>query len=170
MTPPNLPELPHIAIARSCLGQREIKGAKHNPFIAGLWPALGITWFNDDETPWCAAFGNYCLEKGGYKRLKAGLAARALAFKDYGVALDRPAYGCLAVKERSGGGHVTFVVGKDQHGNLMCLGGNQNDAVTIAPYKADAFVAFRWPGTYPLPGRFDLPLLKSDGRPVASEA
>ena len=161
-----LPELPWIAEARKHIGQREIKGAKHNPFIVGLWPAIGVTWFKDDETAWCAGYANYCLKKGGKPTLKPGVAARALAFKDYGVGLIKPAYGCLAGKERNGGGHVGFVVGRDQFGNLMILGGNQGDACKIAPFKESDFVAFRWPGTYPAAGRFELPLLSSDGRPV----
>lgn len=161
-----LPELPWIAHARRYIGQREVKGAKHNPWIVGLWPAIGITWFNDDETPWCAAFINNMLKLAGRPTIKPGLAARALAFKDYGVKLNAPAYGCIAVKERKGGGHVTFVVGRDQYGNLMCLGGNQNDSVKISPFKETDFVAFRWPSIYPHAERFKLPLLTSDGKPV----
>lgn len=30
---------------------------------------------------------------------------------------------------RDGGGHIAIVVGRDQHGNIMGLGGNQSDAV-----------------------------------------
>jgi alpha-D-ribose 1-methylphosphonate 5-triphosphate synthase subunit PhnG len=31
-----------------------------------------------------------------------------------GTKLAKPAYGCVAVKTRIGGGHVCFVVGKDK--------------------------------------------------------
>lgn len=48
-----LPELPWIAEARRHIGQREIKGTRHNPFIVGIWAATGVSWFLDDETP-CA--------------------------------------------------------------------------------------------------------------------
>jgi uncharacterized protein (TIGR02594 family) len=161
-----LPELSWIAFARQYIGQREIKGAKHNPWIVGLWPALGITWFNDDETPWCAGFANRMLQLAGLPTIKPGLAARALAFKEYGVKLNAPAYGAIAVKERQGGGHVGFVVGVDQYGNLMILGGNQGDSVKISPFKREDFVAFRWPSIYPNAERFKLPLLTSDGKPV----
>lgn len=161
-----LKELPWIEEARRHIGQKEIKGAKHNPFIAGLWPAIGVTWFSDDETPYCAAFIGYTLKKAGRPIIKPALVARALAWKDYGVKLDRPAYGCIGVKERNGGGHVTYIVGKDQFGNLMGLGANQNDQIKISPFKADSFVAYRWPSIYPDIGRFDLPLLTSDGRMV----
>ena len=33
--------------------------------------------------------------------------------------------------KRQGGGHIAIVVGRDQHGNLTCIGGNQGDEVTI---------------------------------------
>jgi hypothetical protein len=40
--------------------------------------------------------------------------------------------------KRQGGGHIAIVVGRrDQNGNLMCLGGNQEDAVNIKPFTAE---------------------------------
>lgn len=50
-----LPELAWIAEARRHIGQREIKGIKHNPFIVGIWASIGVSWFKDDEPPWCAS-------------------------------------------------------------------------------------------------------------------
>ena len=48
--------------------------------------------------------------------------------------LNNPAYGCIVVFSRAGGGHVGFLVGKDKQGNLMILGGNQSNAVNIKPF------------------------------------
>lgn len=164
-----LGELAWIAEARKHIGEREIKGTKHNPFIVGIWSAVGASWFKDDETPWCAGYVAYCLKKAGRPILGPATVARALAWADYGTKLIKPAYGCLAVKSRNGGGHVGFVVGKDAKGNLMILGGNQNDQVKISAYKATDFQHFRWPdkakgvGSVPDAGRFDLPVLNSDG-------
>jgi hypothetical protein len=59
------------------------------------------------------------------------------------------------------------VVGRDQHGNLMCLGGNQSDAVNIKPFPVTRPLSFRWPAGVPLPaniGAQSLPLVRSDGR------
>lgn len=159
-------ELPWIAEARKHIGQREIKGAKHNPFIVGLWTTTGVSWFLDDETPWCAGYVAYCLKMSGYPILGPAKVGRALAWADYGVKLHAPAYGCLAVKKRKGGGHVGFVVGRDQYGNLMILGGNQNDSVKISPFKEEDFEEFRWPSIYPSATRFKLPILTSDGKAV----
>ena len=43
---------------------------------------------------------------------------RALVWKDYRTKISRPAYGCLAVKSRQGGGHIGFVVGRFPDGRL----------------------------------------------------
>jgi len=161
-----LPELPWIAAARSKIGEREIKGTKHNPFIVGIWSAVGAGWFKDDETPWCAGFVAWSLKQAGKPILGPSKVAGAKNWAEYGVKINAPAYGCIAVKTRDGGGHVGFVVGKDQHGNLMVLGGNQGDMVKISPFKKSDFFAFRWPSIYPDAGRFNLPLLTSDGKMV----
>lgn len=164
------PELPWIAEARRHLGQRETPGNKHNPFIVGIWSAIGAGWFKDDETPWCAGFVAYCLKHAGRPILGPAQVGRALAWVDYGVKLDEPAYGCLAIKSRNGGGHVGFVVGRDEKGRLMVLGGNQDNSVSIAPYNQFVFQSFRWPSIYPTDQRFDLPVLQASGKPVMSEA
>ncbi len=163
-------ELPWIAEARKHIGQKEIKGAKHNPWIVGIWSAIGASWFKDDETPWCAGFVAYVLKKSGFKIIGPAKVARALAWSDYGVKLNAPAYGCLVTFSRNGGGHVGFVVGQDQHGNLMVLGGNQNDMVKISPFARSRVQAYRWPSVYPNADRFKLPVLSSDGRVSTNEA
>lgn len=162
----SLPELAWIAEARRYIGQREVKGIKHNPFIVGIWSSIGASWFRDDETPWCAGFVAYCLKVGGKPILKPAVVGRALAWLNYGVAIGRPAYGCLAVKSRQGGGHVGFVVGRTVGGHILILGGNQDDSVKISAYNPDVF-SFRWPGEAPLPGRYDLPVFK-DGAAAAA--
>lgn len=156
-----------LDIARGYLGVREINGPKHNSTILRFFDDIRAGWFNDDETPWCAAFVGACVEAAGIRSTRS---AAALSYLDFGLGLSRPAVGAIAVKKRKGGGHVTFVVGKDALGRLLCLGGNQNDAVTISPYPAPVFAAFRWPGIAPFPYRYDLPLLKADGQAMPSEA
>lgn len=159
-------ELAWIAEARKHIGQKEIKGAKHNPFIVGIWGFINAGWFRDDETPWCAGFVAYVLKKVGFPILSPAKVARALAWAEYGVPLGKPAYGAIAVKSRNGGGHVGFVVGKDQFGNIMLLGGNQGDMVKISPFKASEISHYRWPNIKPHPERYDLPVLTSDGKMV----
>lgn len=153
-----LKELDWIATGKQYVGLREVKGARHNPNIQMMLKYLGA-WWTDDETPWCGVFTAYCLKKNGITIPKHWY--RALDYKNYGHRLTKPAYGCIAIKTRKGGGHVCFVVGKTKDGRLVCLGGNQNDMVCYAVYKASDFDEFRWygRGTRPLEGRYDLPVL-----------
>ena len=157
--------------ARAYLGTREIKGPRHEPRILKWWAALKAP-FRDDETPWCGAFVGGVLEESGLPVQSGGAMARAWA--RYGVKLDKPAVGAIVVfwrgSPKGGSGHVGFVVGRDRYGNLMVLGGNQGDAVTIKPFSRDRVLAYRWPGVWPLAERFTLPLLDSDGRVSTDEA
>ena len=137
---------PWLRVARGYIGQHEIAGTKHNPAILRMWTRIRAP-FTDDETPWCAAFVGSCLEETGIRSTRS---AGALSYLQYGDRLEAPALGCIAVKQRYNaagklvGGHVTFVVGRDKSGNLWCLGGNQNDAVSISAYMPGVFRAFRW--------------------------
>jgi uncharacterized protein (TIGR02594 family) len=164
------PELSWVAEARSWIGTAEIKGIKHNPKIVGLWPAIGITWFKDDETPWCAGALTLWCKRSGVCLPAPAKPAAALSYLEYGTKLSKPAYGAIAVKKRKGGGHVGIVVGKYGDGRLGILGANQDDQVKVSPYKASDFETFRWPtGNWPNQTRYDLPLLNNAGRAVSSE-
>ncbi|EDR9795743.1 TIGR02594 family protein, partial [Salmonella enterica subsp. enterica serovar Zongo] len=59
--------------------------------------------------------------------------------------LLQPALGCVAVFTREGGGHVGFVVGQNEKGDLMVLGGNQSDAVNIRSFPRSRVSGYRWP-------------------------
>lgn len=132
-----------IELARARIGEREIKGPKHNNWIAGLWGALGATWFNTDETPWCGAFVAKCLHDAGRKILGPSEFPRALAWAKWGQPCE-PTVGAVVVFKRDGGGHVGFLVGESIT-NYYVLGGNQGDMVSIAPIAKNRAVAVRWP-------------------------
>lgn len=154
--------LPWIAEANKHIGLAEIPGVKHNPIIQN-WLIRLKAWWNDDETPWCGTFVAHCLKES--KRAIPKHWYRAKAYADYGTRLSKPAYGCLAVMSRQGGGHVGFVVGEvAKGGDLLILGGNQGNKVSIARFSRSRITAYVWPenenGTKstPLPGRYDLPI------------
>jgi uncharacterized protein (TIGR02594 family) len=160
-----------IATARKYLGERETKGPHHNPHIVKWWGKMGAP-FDDDETPWCGAFVGGVLAETGFKPVAGGASARAwLKLK---VKLDKPAVGAIVVfwrgKPKGPNGHVGFILGKDQHGNLMVLGGNQGDAVNIKPFGRHRVLGYRWPGIMPFPERFNLPVIGSDGKVSTNEA
>lgn len=140
----------YLKLARTFIGQREVPGLGVNAWIKNLWAGLsGGTWFwntygkDDSKLPWCGAFVAYCLKQTGLPH--AAKYASARAWETYGTALSKPKLGCIVVFTRSGGGHVGFVVGKDQRGFLQVLGGNQGDAVSIASFDPARVTAYRCP-------------------------
>ena len=160
------PELPWIAEARKYIGQREIKGASHNTLILSWLDKLKAWWKNDEE-PWCGVFAAQCLSSSNREIPKNWY--RAKEYLNCGTALSTPAYGCIVVFSRTGGGHVGFVVGKDKYENLMVLGGNQGDAVSIQAFSISRVAGYRWPADEkgkllkPTSYRYQLPVLKSNG-------
>lgn len=145
-------------------GLREIKGAKHNSTIVGWLKSLRA-WWSEDETPWCGTFVAHCLTVGGRAVPKNWF--RALAYKEYGSVLTKPAYGCIAMTQRKGGGHVFFVVGETENGDIVGYGGNQSDMVNLRVFPRNAIVGYRWPAqangvlSMPYKERYDLPKYKS---------
>lgn len=98
-------------------------------------------------TAWCAAFVNATLQQTGIQGTGSNMAR---SFMDWGQPVTQPQEGDLAVFSRgdpSGPyGHVGFFKGYDDQGNIMVLGGNQGDAVSIAPYSPDRLLGFRRAG------------------------
>ena len=169
-----LPELPWIKEARSLVGLREIVGPKHSPRILQWLVQLGAAW-NDDETPWCGTFVAHCLSTAGRPVPKHWYRAKAYA-EGYGTLLKKPAYGCVAVKSRVGGGHVFFVVGELEDGSLVGLGGNQGNQVSLARFSRDSVIAYVWPPhpngvpSVPSVDRYVLPQFGATVKDAPSEA
>ena len=136
----------YLTRARRDIGVREIKGPRHNARISQMLQRLGA-WWRDDETPWCAAYVGGVLERSGITSSRFESAA---SYLNWGVKLDKPAYGCVVVFSRDGGGHVGFVVGQQANGDLMVLGGNQSDAVNIRAFSTSRVSGYRWPKDIPV--------------------
>lgn len=158
---------PWLAEARRHIGLREIPGRQHNPVILGWLNALR-SWISDDETPWCGTFVAHCLRVSGAALPKHWYRARA--WLDWGRAIDHPEVGCIVVFERTGGGHVGFIVGRDARGRFMVLGGNQGNSVSIAPFDFTRALGFRWPSEFPAPRPAPLPMLSSSAASSSNEA
>ena len=159
-------KLDWIVEAEKHVGLAEIKGSEHNPEILQFWKDIKRGGIKTDEIPWCAAFVGACLERAGIPSTRF---EGALSYLEWGSNLTEPVYGCVVVFARMGGGHVGFVVGKDENGRLMVLGGNQADAVNIAPFERFRVVAYRWPKDVPV-GDEPLPLLSSSAVSSTNEA
>jgi uncharacterized protein (TIGR02594 family) len=142
-------KMKHIAAAVELYGILEATGTNNNPAILGWAKYLNkeaAGFYTEDFMPWCAVFVGYCLKQSGHQ-IPAGYdALRALKYASIGDPVDpgHAMFGDIAIKERSGGGHVTFIIGDDAS-HYHCLGGNQGDAVRIVRYPKAAFKYIRRP-------------------------
>jgi len=61
-------EFPYIPVAFAEFGIREIPGNHHNPRILEYIRSTDLAKYPSlpDETDWCAAFVNWCVEKVGF--------------------------------------------------------------------------------------------------------
>lgn len=132
-----------LSLAASQMGfsERDQKAALQDYLTTGganLDPAV---------TAWCAAFVNASLQQIGIQGTGSNMAR---SFMDWGQPVTQPQEGDVAVFSRgdpSGPyGHVGFFKGYDDQGNILVLGGNQGDAVSISPYSPDRLLGFRRAG------------------------
>jgi len=156
--------------ARKSIGVRETPGRKHTTAILRMWVQIKSA-FSDDETPWCAGFVGSALDAVGIRSTRS---ASARSYLQWGVWLEAPVPGCLVVFWRGAldgdSGHVAFVVGQDVNKRLLCLGGNQGDAVSIAPFDRKRVLGYRWPADEPLNRNSLLPVIVAGGQSSENEA
>ncbi len=152
-----------LGTARQELGQTEILGSQHNPRILEYLHTTG-SWWTTDETPWCSAFCNWVMIQSGIEGTNS---AAALSWRNWqgSVTLDRPAVGAIAVKTRAGGGHVGFVAGINAGGQIVILGGNQNDSVNYSAFSAN--FTYHFPTGYT--PDYSLPLLEVTNGTVSQQ-
>lgn len=96
------------------------------------------------QTAWCAAYVNATLAHHGMKGTGSNLAR---SFLQYGEKIDTPDEGDIVVfsrgKEGSGQGHVGFFKGYDDNGDILVLGGNQGDSVSVKAYDKKKLLGYR---------------------------
>lgn len=174
-----------LNLAESYIGHREnTSKTEHSQFVLemlnkmGSFNGEGLPWWRDDEQPWCGLFVGYCLGQSGMYVIKEWYRAREWAGEPM-TRLARPAVGAVAAMARQGGGHVAFVVGKDKSGNIMCIGGNQSNAVTLAAFDSKRIDGYFWPARREGKGfkkqephgtKYILPLIESSGGLSENEA
>ena len=164
-------ELPWIDEARKYIGmhERDARGLKTIP----MWVRALKGWWSDTKTPWCGTFVGHCLQAAGRDIAKEWY--RAKSWAKGATRLEKPAYGCIVVFERQGGGHVGFVIGITKDGCLIIIGGNQGNRVSIAKFSRDRVIAYLWPNkggkpAYPVAERYVLPVLSASGQVSRNEA
>lgn len=97
------------------------------------------------NTPWCAAFVNYCLKISGTLYEKSA-SSQFPCWSNKFKKIDKPVYGAILIMRNyvaatgkfHGSGHVTFVYGLSDTGAIAGLGGNQGDRIKISPYQTKA--------------------------------
>ena len=119
----------------------------------------GTSAAKTDNTPWCAAFVNYCMETSDINGTNS---ATAYSFKQWGQSYTKsePKFGSIAIMNYS---HVGIVVGKNNDGRIILLGGNQHDAVNLSPNPVNLVVKYVYPKDYN-PTKLSLPLFNMKGR------
>jgi uncharacterized protein (TIGR02594 family) len=111
-------------------------------------------WLRSDEAtvgdpaqiPWCGDFVETCIRLTLPSEPFPGPLGQnpywALNWRHFGVACA-PSLGAVISITRQGGGHVGIAIGQDA-GRYYVLGGNQDNAVSIAPIAKSRFEAASW--------------------------
>lgn len=133
-----------FSIAERFLGFKEVPGVVNNPHILAML-RLDSTWPESEQVPWCSAFTNYVAWLLNLPRSKS-LAARSWLTVGRGVGLDEAeAENDVVILSRGSNpalGHVGFYAGRTGQ-DVLILGGNQADAVSVQPFVEGRVLAVR---------------------------
>lgn len=139
-------EFPWMPIAAGEIGVMEKGEQGENPrilaYLASTTLDTSAAERNRDETPWCSAFVNWCVEKANFEGTDRSAADSWL---NWGKKLGKPRRGCITVFKRDGGNHVAFYISEDE-ANIKVLGGNQSNSVMIKDYPKKDLLGYRLPG------------------------
>lgn len=136
--------VPWMSIAWQELGVHELAGPACAARIAEYLADSRLA--PDDEIPWCSAFAKWTMDQAGYAT--TGVTPMARSWLDWGATGLAMAYGTVCVFKRGDSpalGHVTFLVDILPDKRLLCLGGNQANAVSLGRYDPAMLVGARWP-------------------------
>lgn len=93
---------------------------------------------------WCSSFVCWAMESSGFKSTN-DKAARS--WLNYGKETKAPKKGDIVIfwreSKTSWKGHVAFFIEYSKTGNIICLGGNQSDAVCYKEYLKEQLLGFR---------------------------
>ena len=132
-----------VDLAASFLGTKEIPGPKNNPQILEFLKGIS----SNEETPWCAAFVNYCMTHTGNKGSGSAMARSfetSKNFTHYNVYTPGAIVTRYRGEKAKGLGHVGFAVGQKK-GYIAFLGGNQGDAVSVSWQPVSFVTGYHWP-------------------------
>jgi len=132
-----------LPIAYAEFGTREIPGSKHNPKIVEYLMSTDLAQKYSslpDETDWCAGFVNWCIKKAGVPVTNSAVVN---PWRNWGKASNPPKRGAVTTfLWDDGWAHVSLYLG-DVGNYVICLGGNQSDAVWISVYHKKYVTSYR---------------------------
>jgi uncharacterized protein (TIGR02594 family) len=131
-----------MAIAVQEIGTKETAGAGDSPRVVEYLRSTTLPKADasNDETPWCSAFVNWCVERSGVAGTDS---AWARGWLHWGKAAAQPRRGCIVVFERGeSSGHVAFFIAEEGD-YYKVLGGNQHNEVCISKYLKSRLLGFR---------------------------
>ncbi len=146
---PDDPSWLKFAFQELALHVVEKPGKKTNERIERyLQSTRGSPGREQDETLWCSAFVNFCIEESTGLEGTNNLAARSWLNWEKGKEATRPTRGCIVVFSRPSAGehsgHVGFYLSGSAETGIRILGGNQSDAVSIVTQPLP-FLGYRVP-------------------------
>jgi uncharacterized protein (TIGR02594 family) len=139
-------EITALGLAQRFLGLAEVPGVASDPQILAML-RRDASWPAGDDVPWCSAFaGHVCWLLDLPRPRSRSLAARSWLTVGRPVPLDeaRPGFDVVVLRRghNSPGpevleapGHVGFFAG-DLGDDVLVLGGNQSDAVSVARFPS----------------------------------
>jgi uncharacterized protein (TIGR02594 family) len=140
-----------LTVAQRLIGTHEVAGAGNNPFI--VWALSTCNLVNaTDEVPWCSAFVNAIALLCGLERTQSA-SARSWLIVGLGMPEQLAAPGDVVIFKRGtppqpgpavlmAQGHVGFFVSR-HNGDILVLGGNQGNAVSIESFPAADLLGVR---------------------------
>lgn len=134
-------------LATRFIGIAEIPGTANNPAVQwGFSLCKGFGPETPDEVPWCSAWAQIPAFLAGVERSESA-AARSWLEVGTPVPLDEASIGWdIVVLSRGSNpaqGHVGYYAGRTPTGDVLLLGGNQNDRVSVAAFPAARVLGVR---------------------------
>lgn len=142
--------------AERFVGMGEISGPKHNGFISWAHSLCGLEPDTPDETPWCSSWLNAL---AWMLRLPRSKSAAARSWLEVGTPVTlrdaAPGYDVVIFERGSGPqpgpevtrgapGHVALFGGYDElTREILALGGNQGNEVSLARYPLNKLLGIR---------------------------
>ncbi len=137
-----------MTIAHGQMGTKEYQGDADNPDVIKYLQSvdsLSVSAQRNDETSWCSAFINWCMEQSGFNGTDN---AAARSWLNWGNKIELPQVGCITVLWRespdSWKGHVGFFI-RETSSYVYLLGGNQSNEVNISRYPKNRVLGYRMP-------------------------